>query len=35
MHWATREVNSYGPAGAQVDPDQPMPRWSWDGLETS
>jgi len=33
MHWATREVNSYAPAGARVDPDQPMPHWSWEGLE--
>ncbi len=33
IHWATREVNSYGPAGARVDPDQPMPHWSWDGLQ--
>jgi hemoglobin len=32
MHWATREVNSYSPAGTVVTPDQPMPRWSWDGL---
>ncbi len=34
MHWATREVNSYGPVGAHVEPDQPMPRWSWGGLES-
>ena len=33
IHWATREVNSYAPAGARVDPDQPMPHWSWDGLQ--
>jgi hemoglobin len=33
MHWATREVNSYSPEGTPVRPDQPMPRWSWDGLE--
>ncbi|TMC38215.1 MAG: oxidoreductase [Chloroflexi bacterium] len=31
IHWATREVNSYGPAGSTVDPERPMPRWSWDG----
>ena len=35
MHWATREVNSYAAAGARVEPDQPMPRWSWGGLQTS
>lgn len=34
IHWATREVNSYSPEGTYVVPDQPMPRWSWDGLET-
>ena len=32
IHWATREVNSYSPAGKSVAPGQPMPRWSWDGL---
>jgi hemoglobin len=35
IHWATREVNSYAPVGVRVDPDQPMPRWSWEGLQTS
>jgi hemoglobin len=35
MHWATREVNSYSPPGARVEPDLPMPRWSWDGLQTA
>ncbi len=34
MHWATREVNSYAPAGTRVEPDRPMPRWSWGGLQT-
>jgi hemoglobin len=33
MHWASREVNSYSPEGTVVAPDQPMPRWSWDGLQ--
>ena len=33
IHWATREVNTVGPVGARVEPDQPMPRWSWQGLE--
>lgn len=31
IHWATREVNSVAPEGTKVKPDQPMPRWSWDG----
>jgi hemoglobin len=35
MHWATREVNSYAPAGTRVEPDLPMPRWSWEGLVTT
>lgn len=34
MHWATREVNAYSPMGSKVEPNQPMPRWSWQGLET-
>jgi hemoglobin len=33
IHWATRQVNTVSPAGSEVDPDQPMPRWSWDGLQ--
>ena len=33
MHWATREVNSYSPAGIRVEPNQPMPRWTWHGLQ--
>ena len=28
---ATAEVNSYSPPGTRVEPDLPMPRWSWDG----
>ncbi len=35
IHWATREVNTYGPMDSRVEPDQPMPRWSWDGLQES
>src|SRR5712692_2962748 len=35
MHWATRQVNSYSPPGTRVRPDLPMPRWSWDGLQTA
>jgi hemoglobin len=33
MHWATREVNRYSPPDSTVEPNQPMPRWSWQGLE--
>jgi hemoglobin len=33
MHWATREVNHYSPVGSRVEPDMPMPRWTWEGLE--
>lgn len=35
IEWATRDVNSYAPAGSVVPRDHPMPRWSWDGLEVS
>jgi len=35
IHWATREVNEYRLVGASVQPDRPMPRWSWDGLVTA
>lgn len=31
IEWATDEVNSYAPAGRRVEPDRPMPRWSWEG----
>lgn len=33
IHWATREVNRYSPVGSTVEPGEPMPRWSWDGLQ--
>lgn len=33
IHWATREVNRYGPVGAKPEPNQPMPRWTWEGLQ--
>ena len=33
IHWATRQVNRHSPKGSTVEPDQPMPRWSWDGLQ--
>ncbi len=35
IHWATREVNGFSPAGSTVPPDRPMPRWSWSGLEAN
>jgi hemoglobin len=33
IEWATSEVNAVAPAGTRIEPDLPMPRWSWDGLE--
>ena len=33
MEWAVEEVLAYSPADAQVPPDLPLPRWSWDGAE--
>ena len=33
MQWATREVNTYSPIGSTVKAGQPMPHWSWDGLQ--
>ena len=35
IHWATRQVSTYGPMGSKVEPDQPMPHWSWDGLQAT
>jgi hemoglobin len=35
MEWAVTEVLSYPDLDTTVPPDQPMPRWSWDGLRTS
>lgn len=32
---ATAEVNSYAPPGTQVEPNLPMPRWSWEGPQTA
>ena len=32
---ATSEVNSYSPPGTKVEPDLPMPRWSWGGPQPS
>jgi hemoglobin len=34
IEWATNEVMSYAPAGSVVPGDQPLPRWSWDGLQS-
>ncbi len=33
MEWAVAEVLSYSPHGSTVPQGQPMPRWSWDGLQ--
>ena len=33
MEWAVEEVLAYSPSDAQVPPDLPVPRWSWDGAE--
>lgn len=33
IYWATSEVNTYGAAGTTVKSGQPMPHWSWDGLQ--
>ena len=33
MEWATKEVESYAPPGAQVAKDLPVPRWGWNGPE--
>jgi hemoglobin len=35
MQWATDEVLSYSDPDAAVLPGLPMPRWSWDGLQTT
>jgi hemoglobin len=33
IHWATRQVNRYSPAGSTVDSTLTMPCWSRDGLQ--
>jgi hemoglobin len=33
MEWAVADVLSYSPRDAQVPPDLPVPRWSWDGRQ--
>jgi hemoglobin len=35
IHWATREVNTYGPTGASVKDGLAMPRWSWEGRQAT
>jgi hemoglobin len=34
MEWAVDDVLTYGPPDAAVPAGAPMPRWSWDGLQT-
>jgi hemoglobin len=34
MEWAVEEVLVYSPAGAVPPEGLPMPRWSWDGLQS-
>jgi hemoglobin len=31
--WATAQVHGYSPLGSVVPDDQPIPHWSWNGLE--
>ena len=31
IRWATHQVKSVSPPGSKVEPDQPMPLWSWAG----
>ncbi|HKW71907.1 MAG TPA: group II truncated hemoglobin [Candidatus Dormibacteraeota bacterium] len=33
MTWATEEVDTYSAPGSRVKGEQPMPHWSWDGLQ--
>ena len=35
IEWAAEEVNTYSPPGTEVARNQPMPHWSWDGLQPS
>lgn len=35
MTWAVGEVMSYSPHDAHVPSGLPVPRWSWDGLQTT
>ena len=34
MEWAVGDVLQYAPHGSQVPSDPPLPRWSWNGLES-
>jgi hemoglobin len=34
MEWAVADVLRYSPVDAAVPDGLPMPRWSWDGLQT-
>ena len=34
MQWAVAEVMAVSPPGSVVRDDQPVPRWSWEGLVT-
>jgi hemoglobin len=34
MEWAVSDVVHYAPEGSEVPTGLPMPRWSWDGLQT-
>ena len=34
MQWAVQQVLAVSPPGSQVPSDLPVPRWSWDGLQT-
>jgi hemoglobin len=35
MQWAVSDVLVYSPRGSTVPGSLPVPRWSWDGLETT
>jgi hemoglobin len=34
MEWAVADVLTYSPVNSSVPAGLPMPRWSWDGLQT-
>ena len=34
VEWAVKEVDQYSPHGSVAPEGQPMPHWSWDGLQT-
>jgi hemoglobin len=35
MEWAVDDVLAYSAEGSVVPSGLPMPRWSWDGLQTA